>query len=36
MFIVHNAHLEYITPEIKGLLENLSLNQQENYLDQKF
>ena len=32
----NSLDLEFITPEMKGLLENLGLNQQENQLDQNF
>ena len=36
MLEVNSLDLEFITPEMKGLLENLGLNQQENQLDQNF
>ena len=36
MLEVNSLDLEFITPQIKGLLENLGLNQQENQLDQNF
>ena len=36
MLEVNSLDLEFITPEMKGLVENLRLNQQGNQLDQNF
>ena len=36
MMEAHSSALEFITPEIKNLLENQGLNQQGSQLDQNF